>query len=95
MSTVPITTCVVNSNPAHGEVCSIHNIMWSSSSATFGMSVVFIPNKTDRHYITEILLKVALSTITPNAGRMENLNIENLKRQKHAKSYSSELSKPF
>jgi hypothetical protein len=52
-------------------------------------------NKTDRHYITEILLKVALSKITPNAGRMENLNIENLKRQKHAKSYSSELSKPF
>jgi hypothetical protein len=35
-------------------------------------------NKTDRHYITEILLKVALSKITPNAGRMENLNIENL-----------------
>ena len=42
-----------------------------------------------------MLLKVALSTITPNAGRMENFNVENLKRQKHAKSYSSELSKPF
>jgi hypothetical protein len=28
------------------------------------MSMVFSPNKTDRHDITEILLKVALNTIT-------------------------------
>jgi len=40
-------------------------------------------------------LKVALSTITPNAGRMENPNVENLKRQKHAKSYSSDFAKTF
>ena len=41
-----ITTDVVGSNPAHGEV---YNITVSST------------NKTDRHDITEILLKVALN----------------------------------
>jgi hypothetical protein len=49
-----------------------YNMMWSSLSVTCGRSVVFFPpstsvsstNKTDRHLITEILLKVVLSTKT-------------------------------
>jgi hypothetical protein len=49
--------------------CTRNNIMWSSSSVTRDRSVVFSgysvfpTNKTDRHNITEILLKVALNTI--------------------------------
>ena len=44
-----------------------YNIMWSSLSVTCDRSVVVFSgssaNKTDRHDITEILLKVALNTI--------------------------------
>jgi hypothetical protein len=47
MQSVPITTNVVSSNLDLGEV---YNIISSI-------------NKTDCHYITEILLKVALNTI--------------------------------
>ena len=49
--------------------CTWYNIMWSSLSVTCGRSwfTLGIPisssNKTDRHDITEILLKVALNTI--------------------------------
>ena len=39
--------------------------MWSSLSVTCDGSVVFSANQTDRHDITELLLKVALNTITP------------------------------
>ena len=46
MQSMPITTDVVGSNPVHGEV---YNITVSST------------NKTDRHDIIEILLKVALN----------------------------------
>ena len=48
--------------------CTRYNIMWSSLSGTCSRSVVFSgssTNKTDRHDITEILLKVALNTIIP------------------------------
>ena len=38
-----------------------NNIMWSSLSVTFGRLVVFYANHTNRHDITEILLKVALT----------------------------------
>ena len=34
-------------------------------------------NKTDRHNITEILLKVALSTIKPNQTNPQNFNFSN------------------
>ena len=45
--------------------CTRYNIMRLSLSVTWGRSVVFsATNKTDRYDITEILLKVALNTIT-------------------------------
>ena len=44
----------------------IYNIMWSSLSVTCDRSVVSFTNKTDRHDITEILLKVGLNTIKQN-----------------------------
>jgi hypothetical protein len=59
-----ITTNVVRSNPTKVR-CTWYNIMWSSLSVTCDRSVVFSTNKTDHHKITEILLRVALSTIKP------------------------------
>ena len=50
--------------------CTRYNIMWYSLSVTCGRSMVFsrysgfFHQKTDHHKITEILLKVALITIT-------------------------------
>jgi hypothetical protein len=49
--------------------CTRYNFMWLSLSLTCDMSVVFpgtlvsSPTKTDRHGVTEILLKVALNII--------------------------------
>ena len=59
MQVVPITTNVVSSNPARGEVYSIKHaaIMW--------FSPVSSTNKSDRFDITEILLRVELNTPTP------------------------------
>ena len=53
MQSVPITTDDVSSHLDQGEV---YNIMW------YSLSVTFSTNKTDRHDIAKILLKVALST---------------------------------
>jgi hypothetical protein len=69
MQSVPITTKVVSSNPAHGEVYSIQHFVISlsvtcSRSVAFQCITVSSTNKTDQHDITEILLKVALNTIT-------------------------------
>jgi hypothetical protein len=57
---VHITTDAVSSNLNQGEV---YNIMKKRLSVTCGRSMVFATNKTNRHDITEILLKVALNTI--------------------------------
>ena len=64
VQSVPITTDVVSSNPIHGEMYSIQNYVikfgrWLSYG-TLASSI----KKTDRHDIAEILLKVALNTIT-------------------------------
>jgi hypothetical protein len=67
IQSVPVTTDVVSSNLYQGEV---YNIMWYILSVTCDRSVVFSSSsvsstyKTDRHDITEILLRVALNTIT-------------------------------
>ena len=67
MQSVPITTDVVGSTPAQGwsaallcnKVCQ-----WLAAGRWFSPgSPVSSINKTDRHDITEILLKVALNTI--------------------------------
>ena len=65
-----ITTNVVSSNPAHGEVYSIQHyviklISDSRQVGSFLRVFRFPPSiKLTGHDITEILLKVALSTIT-------------------------------
>jgi hypothetical protein len=65
---VPITTKVVSSNPIHGEVYSIKHYVINLSvicdrSMLSPVTPVSSTNKTDRHIITEILLKEALNTI--------------------------------
>ena len=66
MQSVHIITIVVSSNPAHGEVNSIqHYVIKFASGGWFSLGTpVFSINKTDYQNITEIVLKVALSTIT-------------------------------
>jgi hypothetical protein len=59
------TTCatkIVSSNPVHGEMYSIQHDVIKFVNDWF--SLVSPTNKTDRHDITEILLKVALNTLT-------------------------------
>jgi hypothetical protein len=60
---MPISTKVVSSNPANGEVYSIQHyvIKFVSGPAADRFSPVSSINKTDCHKITEILLKVVLN----------------------------------
>ena len=54
------------SNPAHGEVYSIQHYVKFVTGRWFSMgTLVSSTNKTDRHDIAEIVLKVELNTITP------------------------------
>ena len=62
VQSVPVTTKVVSLNLAHGEVYSIQHYVIKFVSVL--RQVVFSTNKTDCHNIAEILLKVALNTIT-------------------------------
>ena len=70
MQSVSITTKVVSSNPVQGEVYSIQIYVIKFVSdlqqvgGFFPGTPVSSTNKTDHNDITEILLKVALNTIT-------------------------------
>ena len=62
-----ITTNVVSSNPANGKVYTIQHYVIkfvSDLRQVGGFLRVSSTNKTDRHDITEILLKVELNTLT-------------------------------
>ena len=68
MSSVPITTKFVSSNPVHGKVYSIQQYVIKLVNdlrqvGGFPITPVSSTNKTDRHDRPEILLKVALNTI--------------------------------
>ena len=64
MQSLPITDKVVSSDPAHGEVYSIQHYVINCQlfAGCRWFSPVSSTNKADRLDITEILLKVALST---------------------------------
>jgi len=68
MQSVPITTKVVIWNPLHGEVnlIQLYVIKFVSDLRMwFSLGIpVSSTNKTDRHDLTEILLKVVLNTTT-------------------------------
>jgi hypothetical protein len=60
---MPITTAVVSSNPVHDEVYSIQHYVIKIDLWWFSVGTpVSSTSKTDRHEITEILLKVVLNT---------------------------------
>jgi len=69
VQSVPIITKVVSLNSVHHEVYSIQRYVIKCVSDLRQVGVFFFgtpvspTNKTDRHDITEILLKVALNTI--------------------------------
>jgi len=66
VQSVHTTTKVVRSNAAHGEAYSIqHYVIKFGRSVVFSGTSVSSTNKTDSHDITEILLKVALTTYEP------------------------------
>ena len=76
MQSVPITTNIVSSNRVHGEVYSIQHyvIKFVSDLRQVGGTLVSSTNKTDRHDITELLLKVALNTIKQtNSAQGQNM----------------------
>jgi hypothetical protein len=64
MQSVPITTKVVSSNFAHGEVYSIQHYVIMFVGYFSPGTPVSTRIEIDPHDITEILLKVALNTIT-------------------------------
>jgi methylthioribose-1-phosphate isomerase len=78
MQSLPITTKVVSLNPVHGEVYSIQHyvIKFASDLLQVGGFSLGTPvsstDKTDRHDITEILLKVALNTIIQTKPSSKN-----------------------
>ena len=66
MQSVPITTKVVSSNPVHFEVYSIQHVITFCQWLVTGrwISPGTLVSSTNKYDITEILLKVALNTIT-------------------------------
>ena len=70
MQSMPITTNIVSSNPVHGDVYSIqHYVIKVCQGLAAGRwfspgNWISSTNKTIRHDITEILLKVVLNTLT-------------------------------
>ena len=48
-------------------------------------TLVYSTNKTDRHDITEILLKVALNTIKPTNKHIKLITVDNHEANKHTK----------
>ena len=74
MQSVSITTNVVSSNPAHGELYSIQHYAINLRQVG-GFHPVKSTNKTNCHDITEILLKVALNTITLTLTPIDHLSL--------------------
>ena len=78
VQSVPITTKIVSSNPAHGEVYSIQDYvikcvsnLWQDNGFFLSGTPVSSTNKTDRHNIAEILLNSSLNTITRTLPPLE------------------------
>ena len=82
MQSMPITTNVVSSNPAHVEVYSIQHYgikfvsyLWHVGGFLWVLRSSFIHSKNDRHDITETLLKVALNTIILTSLFQDSYNL--------------------
>jgi hypothetical protein len=68
VQSVPIITNIVSSNPVHGEVTTLcdKSLRVTSTGRWFSLDTPVSSNKTDRHDINDILLKVALNSISLN-----------------------------
>ena len=80
---VSITTKVVSSNPVHDEVYTMQHYVIEFVSDLRQVGRWFSPstpvsstNKTDRHDITEILLKVALNTTSPQNPPIKDVKVD-------------------
>jgi hypothetical protein len=76
MQSVDVTTNVVSSNPIQA-ICTLCDkvCQWLPAGRWFSLGTpVSSTNKTDRHDIAEILLKVALNTITITPNRHHYLD---------------------
>jgi hypothetical protein len=75
MQSVPITTNVVSSNLDQGEVYNIYVIKFVRDLRWFSLGpLVSSINETDRHDISEILLKVALNPSNKQTNRQKKPN---------------------
>jgi hypothetical protein len=76
VQSVPITTNVVSSNSSHGNTIVCDKFWhWLATGQWFSLGTpVSSTNKTDCHDIAEILLKVALNTITVTITPFHNNN---------------------
>jgi hypothetical protein len=74
MQSVPIATKVMSSNPVHGEVYSKQHYVIISDLWQLGSFLWVLrfppPINTDRHHITELLLKLVLNTTTPTPEQL-------------------------
>jgi hypothetical protein len=77
MQSVPFTTNAVSLSPAQA-MCTGYNIMWYKACQWLTAGWLFSPGTPARHDITEILLKVALNTmtLTPPCNIMVNKLLE-------------------
>jgi len=104
VQSVSITTEIVCSNPTHGEIYSIQHYVIKFVSdlrqvSHFSLGTpVSSTNKTDRHDITEILLKVALNTInheTNNCLKQYHLPDNDIMALKVYLLFSSQYQNPI
>jgi hypothetical protein len=66
-TTVPIASKSCEFEPVHSKVSLVYSIQHYATGRWFSpFTLVSFTNKTDRHDMTEILLKVALNTISLN-----------------------------
>ena len=77
MQSVPITTNVVSSNLDQGEVYNIYVIKFVRDLRWFSLGpLVSSINETDRHDISEILLKVVLTPSNKQTNRQKKTILE-------------------
>jgi hypothetical protein len=98
IQSVPITTKVVSSNPAQTRFTRLNIIVcdkvcqWLAAGQWFSLGTpVSSTNKTDRHDITEILLKVSLNTINSTNHRL-NIGINGLCKMSYICHIKVEIS---
>ena len=96
MQSVHITNQIMCSNPVQAR-CTLYNIISltvvCAGRCSFPGTPVSSTNKTDRHGITEILLKVALKTITIRSGASIIMELSKRNASMHLTIYQVHVCK--